>query len=207
MGPQAPHPGEVVLELGQLDLQLSLGALRVVGEDVEDHRCAIDHRDAERGLEVALLPGGQLVVAGDEIGALGGGLPLELAQLAPPEVAVRVGPLAPLDQLPSGGDTRGAQQLLELHERIAIRRLGRDADDEGALTGTRIRHPRFAHAVARLGGPAVAGSLHRYKCRLRACGSSSPAERGSSAAMSCASCVTVATRSSPFAVAPRRAPR
>ena len=82
VGPQAPHPREVVLELGQLDLELALGAVGVVGEDVEDHRRAVDHRHAERLLEVALLARHELVVAGDEVGVRAGDLDLELGELA-----------------------------------------------------------------------------------------------------------------------------
>jgi len=40
--PQAAHPREVVLELGQLDLELALGARRVLGEDVEDQLRPVD---------------------------------------------------------------------------------------------------------------------------------------------------------------------
>ena len=65
--PQAAHPREVVLELRELDLELALGAVRVRGEDVEDDRRAVDHRDPERRLEVALLARRELVVAGDEV--------------------------------------------------------------------------------------------------------------------------------------------
>ena len=61
--PQAAHAGEVVLELRELDLELALGAVGVRGEDVEDDRGAVDHREAERRLEVSLLPGRELVVA------------------------------------------------------------------------------------------------------------------------------------------------
>ena len=71
VGPQPPHPRQVVLELGQLDLQLALGGMGMVGEDVEDHRRAVDHRHAQRRLEVALLARRQLVVAGDEVGVRG----------------------------------------------------------------------------------------------------------------------------------------
>ena len=53
--PQAAHPREVVLELRELDLELALGGVRVRGEDVEDDRGPVDHREAERRLEVALL--------------------------------------------------------------------------------------------------------------------------------------------------------
>ena len=98
VGPQPAHAGEVVLELGELDLELALGAVRVAGEDVEDHRRAVDHRDAERLLEVALLAGRELVVAGDDVRvrSLDGGL--ELVELARAEVGVRVRQLAVLDQ-------------------------------------------------------------------------------------------------------------
>ena len=68
VAPQAAHAREVVFELGELDLQLSLRAARVGGEDVEDHGRAVDDRQADGLLEVALLARGQLVVAGDQVG-------------------------------------------------------------------------------------------------------------------------------------------
>src|SRR3954451_23272532 len=46
VGPQPAHPREVVLELRELDLELALGRVRVSGEDVEDHRGAVDDGDA-----------------------------------------------------------------------------------------------------------------------------------------------------------------
>ena len=60
--PQPAHAREVVLELGQLDLHVALGRVRVVGEDVEDDRRAVDHRHAGRFLQVAFLARQQLVV-------------------------------------------------------------------------------------------------------------------------------------------------
>src|SRR2546430_11193246 len=53
--PQAAHAREVVLELSELHLELALGGVRVVGEDVEDDRRAVDHGHADLLLEVALL--------------------------------------------------------------------------------------------------------------------------------------------------------
>ena len=91
VGPQAPHAGEVVLQLRELDLELALGRVCVVGEDVEDDRGAVDHRDVERRLEVALLARNELVVAGDQVGAVTLDLRAQLGELAAPEVAVRVG--------------------------------------------------------------------------------------------------------------------
>ena len=122
VGPEPPHAGHVVFELGQLDLQLALGRVGVVGEDVEDHRGAVDHRHAERRLEVALLARRQLVVAGDQVGVAGGDLRLQLVELAAAEVAVGIGLLALLHRLAGGRDAGRAQQLLQLGERIVVRR-------------------------------------------------------------------------------------
>ena len=65
--PQPAHAGHVVLELRELDLELALGRVRVVGEDVEDDGGAVQHRHVELLLEVALLARRQLVVGGDEV--------------------------------------------------------------------------------------------------------------------------------------------
>ena len=121
MRPQPAHAGQVVLELGQLDLELALGGVGVVGEDVEDDRGAVDHGHVERLLEVALLARLELVVAGHDVRAGLLDRLLELRELALAEVAVGIGRRAPLAQLPRDGDAGGAQQLLELGE---IRDLG-----------------------------------------------------------------------------------
>ena len=120
VGPQAAHAREVVLELGQLDLELSLGAMGVVGEDVEDHRGAVDHGHPERRLQVPLLTGHKLVVAGDEVRVARGDLALELGELPTPEVPVRVRARADLDELTGGGNAGRAKELLQLRERITV---------------------------------------------------------------------------------------
>ena len=51
--------------LRQLDLQATLARARVLREDVEDQRRAVEHLDVERVLEVALLRGRQFVVEDD----------------------------------------------------------------------------------------------------------------------------------------------
>ena len=89
--PQPAHAREVVLQLRELDLEVALRGLGVVGEDVEDHRGAVDHGRAERLLEVALLARQQLVVARHQVGVRFRDRSLELHQLALAEVAVGVG--------------------------------------------------------------------------------------------------------------------
>ena len=53
--PHATHARQVVLELGELDLELSLGARRVLGEDVEDQLRPVDDACGQGILERALL--------------------------------------------------------------------------------------------------------------------------------------------------------
>ena len=133
VAPEAAHPREVVLQLGQLDLQLALGAGGVGGEDVKDHGRTIDDRQSQLGLEVALLAWGELVVAGDHVGvALLRGL-LGLGHLARPEIRVGVGLLAALHQLPHHRHAGGAQQLAQLAH-AAVIRVGKRCDAKGSLS-------------------------------------------------------------------------
>ena len=53
--PHPAHAREVVLELRELDLELALGAPRVLREDVEDQLRAVDDARFERVLERSLL--------------------------------------------------------------------------------------------------------------------------------------------------------
>ena len=80
--PHPPHALQRVLELGQLDLELALGGVRVLGEDVEDDGGAVDHPHLQRVLERALLARRELVVGDDHLGVeLAGQLP-QLVELA-----------------------------------------------------------------------------------------------------------------------------
>ena len=172
MGPQPAHPREVVLELGELDLQLALGRVRVVGEDVEDDRGAVDHRNVERRLEVALLTRRELVVAGDQVGARPLDLGLQLGELAAPEVAVRVGRLADLKHLTRGRDAGRAQQLLELGELVVALPGGlrRDPDRDGTLARAGVADARLETVRRRARGAvrAHAVSVRRAPTPTRA---------------------------------------
>ena len=80
--PHAAHPRQVVLELRELDLQLSLGADGVLGEDVEDQLRAIDDARREGVLERPLLGWIELVVDDEDVGAAVGVERLQLLELA-----------------------------------------------------------------------------------------------------------------------------
>ena len=134
MLPHAAHPRQVVLELRELDLELSLGADGMLGEDVEDQLRAVDHARPDRVLEVALLHRIELAV--DEQ-ALGVGLVEELLQLL--ELALAdvgsLGRTRPMlhdaaDRLDAGRPC----ELLDLGQLVVgICSLSQDREDEPAL--------------------------------------------------------------------------
>ena len=66
--PHAAHARQVVLELRELDLQLALGAPRVLGEDVEDELRPVDDARSECVLERSLLGRAELVVDDQDLG-------------------------------------------------------------------------------------------------------------------------------------------
>ena len=139
VGPQPGQPRQLVLELGQLDLEPALVGLGVEREDVEDQPAAVDDLDVEQLLERPLLGGRQLVVGDEQVEA---GLALgrdELLRLALADVPVGVDVAA---VLPLGADHlrpgRGGQ-VGELGERIlgapAVVAAGVDGDEERLLDG------------------------------------------------------------------------
>src|SRR5262249_20229080 len=112
--PHAAHAGKVVLELRELDLQLSLGGGRVLREDVEDQLRAVDHACAERVLEETLLRGIELVVDEQALGPrLFEGL-LHLVELALADVGALCGPAAVLDDGADRLDAGGPRELTHL---------------------------------------------------------------------------------------------
>ncbi len=113
MLPHPAHARQVVLQLGQLDLQLALGADGVLGEDVEDQLGAIDDAPVERVLERPLLNGRDLVVDDQDLGAGGGERALQLHQLALADKGARVGMGTVLHELGADYDTGGARQFAQ----------------------------------------------------------------------------------------------
>ena len=123
-------------ELGELDLGLTLTALGVLGEDVEDQRRPVDGLDLELVLEVAQLAGRQLAVEDHRVGA---GRPHDLAEaldLAAADVRRRVGLVAALvdrvEHLRAGGLGQGGELG---HGVLGVldRSLGPDAHQDDPL--------------------------------------------------------------------------
>ena len=132
----AAQAGQEVAQLGQLDLRLALLGAGVLGEDVEDQRGPVDDLDLELLLELAQLPGRELAVGDDGVGA--GGLHglAELGDLAGAHERARVGVLAALDEAVEDLGACGLGQAGQLHERrLGLPRgaLGPHADEHHAL--------------------------------------------------------------------------
>ncbi len=88
--PHAAHPGEVVLELCQLDLELAFGARRVLGEDVQDELRTVDHAQLELVLQTALLARIEVVVDDERLGVRAGDRLLQLDELPLSHVGARI---------------------------------------------------------------------------------------------------------------------
>jgi len=159
-----------VAQLRELDLRLALLARRVLGEDVEDHRGAVERAALEDALEVELLRGCELLVEHDGVGVDLLGQLVDLLGLALADERAGVGRAAPLHD--TGHDVRagGVDQLLELVERRVGVLLGRgrdgDADEHDALAEVALDEAaRLAAEVAEAAavrvarGAVVAGRL------------------------------------------------
>jgi len=114
--PHAPHAGEVVFELRELDLELSLGAHGVLREDVEDQLRAVDDPGLERVLERPLLWRSELVVDEKHFRFRGAVLLLQLVELSLADVRAAVGQPTVLDDAADRLDSGGAREFLELGE-------------------------------------------------------------------------------------------
>ena len=141
MLPEPAHARQVVLELRELDLQLSFGGDRVLREDVEDQLRPVDHPRLEGVLELTLLHRRELVVDKQRLCARTRKRLLQLDELPFSNVGARSRPGRPLDELADRLDTSGAGEFLQLGKLPAgVDPLRQHCDDEPALgLGTRCR--------------------------------------------------------------------
>src|SRR5258708_38456948 len=103
-----------MVQARRFDLQPALVGTRVLGEDLEDHLCAVEHTNLELQLEVALLSRAQVVVADDQVECA---LELQLAQLVQLAHADEMGrgdPRAPLDVAADDVGAGGPREIGEL---------------------------------------------------------------------------------------------
>jgi hypothetical protein len=91
----APHQSRrQVLQLGQFDLKLALVALCTRRKDVQDHRCAVGHRNTQHPLEIALLHRTEGLVEDHTVGRGTSHQRLDLVGLARPDEQGRIRRLA-----------------------------------------------------------------------------------------------------------------
>jgi hypothetical protein len=132
--PESPHPREVVFELRQLHLQLSLRADGVLGEDVEDELGAVDDPQPELVLQPPLLARVELVVYEQRLGSGAREGFLELDELPLADIRPRIRRHAALDEFADRLDAGGAQELPHLTELLVlVHPLGQNRDEKAAL--------------------------------------------------------------------------
>ena len=125
-----------VVELGELDLRLALLALRVLGEDVEDQRGAVDDLDLDLVLEVPELAGRELAVEDDRVGAGGAHDLGEALDLAAADVGRGIGAVPALVERVEHLGAGGLGEQGELGHRVLgvlHRSVGPHADEDDAL--------------------------------------------------------------------------
>ncbi|MDF2493042.1 MAG: methylase RsmC, partial [Microbacterium sp.] len=138
--PAIATPGMVlrqqVLELGQFDLRLSLATLRMLAEDVEDDRGAVDDLDLHDVLEGAPLAGRELGVGDDRVGTGGRDDAAQLLGLPSSDVRRGIRVRAPL-QHPVEHDRAGrlgeSRELAQGVLRILLGTLGVHTDEHDVL--------------------------------------------------------------------------
>jgi succinyl-diaminopimelate desuccinylase len=146
--PHAPHTREVVFELRKLDLELSLGADGMLGEDVEDQLGSIDDPRLEGVLERPLLGGAQLGVDEQHLRACVAVLLFQLFDLSLAHVRARVGKAPMLDNPAHGLDSGRPCELFELRELIGS-------------VGAGSEHSKHEPTLG-LGRPGAIGLSHRH---------------------------------------------
>src|SRR5690606_10265745 len=126
--------------------QLALGALRALGEDVEDELGAVEHLQRGRGRDVARLGGGEVAVEDDHVRAELQAAQDDLLELAFAHQILGVELRSGLEDAVEHLDAGGARELLELPQRglgFATALLDGHAHEDGLLL-----------AVDRAGGDA-----------------------------------------------------
>ena len=112
--PQAAHAREVVLELRELDLELALGAARMLGENVEDQLGAVDDAGVQGVLQIPLLRRAQLVVHEQRLRLDAAVGVLQLLELALPDVRPSIGLRAVLHDRADRLDAGRPRELAQL---------------------------------------------------------------------------------------------
>jgi hypothetical protein len=122
-------PPQPVAQQGQFHLGLALGAAGVLGEDIEDHRGAVDGGAAEQLLQVAVLGRRELVVEDDGIGIEGAAQRGDLLRLPAPHEGGRVGGVAPLHYAADHVGPGAVHQQGQLVQRL-VDRLDRESGED-----------------------------------------------------------------------------
>lgn len=162
VAPAAHETRRKILQVGELDLQLALVALRALAEDLEYQQRPVRYRDAEMALQVALLRGGQRLIEEHRLRVVPEHQRLDLVGLAGADEERRIGRLAAADETL---DDRIAGRLGELRQLVERRvepgRAEIDADqDRPGTTAVCLRRDRRSRvSAARIQGLQLASGV------------------------------------------------
>ncbi len=157
--PRPTQTRQPVPQLCELDLGAPFGRRGVLGEDVEDHRGAIEGAASEDALEVELLGGAELVVEDDRVGIERNGQVADLVGLALPDEGRGVGPVTALgdpgDDVGAGGVDELGQLVERLVDGLVIGVVTDDTDDDDSFPEGAVDEP--SGLAAELAEPAAVG--------------------------------------------------
>src|SRR5207302_691844 len=141
-----------VLEADDLHLRLRGTGVRVPVEDVEDDAGAVHDLGAGGLLDVPRLRRRDLVVDEEEVGLARLDAPLQLVELAAPDVGAGIGRRAPLrGEVGADDQAEGLPELPELFEGVGELGVAR----RGQLDGEEQRAARSFFRLVELHGPRV----------------------------------------------------
>ena len=118
------QPGQHVLQLRQLHLQLAFPGARMFRENVEDQLSAVDHAGVDQFLDVALLRSREVVIEQQQIGGDRSGGARDLFQLAASDQGGRIGTVAMLQKLSDDLGAGTDRQRAQLGQRLFGAELG-----------------------------------------------------------------------------------
>jgi hypothetical protein len=139
VGPASDEAGELMLDLGELDLQFAFCALRAQREDVEDERRPVDDAAVECALEIALLGAGQRMIEDDQIGVGLGAPRADFLDFALARKKRRIGSLPPTRDCAGHGGAGRHGKGVQLREALAlISRPKVERDQQRAVTAREL---------------------------------------------------------------------
>lgn len=126
-----------MLQLGEFDLELALGAAGPLPEYIEDQFGAIEYSDLPQALKVALLDGRDFMIEKNQLGTVSSKKRSNLVSLAGADVKLRIGSRTMADQAGCHGMTGRLGQCAKLIKGRIVSTLSTQRNADQQCTGNR----------------------------------------------------------------------